>query len=105
MIISGGENIYPREVEDVVAHCPGVREVSVIGVPDPKWGQVVTACVIPSAPDLTAEAIMDHFTATGALANFKKPRRIHLMDSFPMNPSGKVLRGALLDKVTEKETA
>lgn len=105
MIISGGENIYPREVEDVVAHCPGVREVSVIGVPDPKWGQVVTACVIPSAPDLTAEAIMDHFTATGALASFKKPRRIHLMDSFPMNPSGKVLRGALLDKVTEKETA
>ncbi|MGJ8629358.1 MAG: class I adenylate-forming enzyme family protein [Sulfitobacter sp.] len=105
MIISGGENIYPREVEDVIAHCPGVREVSVIGVPDPKWGQIVTACIIPSDPRLTAQAVMDHFSASGALASFKKPRRVHLMETFPMNPSGKVLRGTLLEQITEKEIA
>jgi fatty-acyl-CoA synthase len=99
MIISGGENIYPREVEDVLSHCPGVREVAVIGVPDPKWGQVVTACIQPVDETVTAQSITDFCTDHDGLASFKKPRRVHFLDRFPMNPSGKVLRNTLLEMV------
>ena len=99
MIISGGENIYPREVEDVIAHCPGVREVAVIGVPDAKWGQIVTACIVAHDPDLVPGDVTEFFAASGALASFKKPRNVHILEALPMNPSGKVLRGALLAMV------
>lgn len=99
MIVSGGENIYPREVEDVIASCPGVRDVAVIGVPDEKWGQVVTACVIRSDAALDEDAVRAHCASGDRLAGFKKPRRVVFLDALPMNPSGKVLRKQLLEHV------
>ncbi len=97
MIVSGGENIYPREVEDVLSHCPGVRDVSVIGVPDAKWGQVVTACVVRSDPGLTADVVRDFCVRGDRLAAFKKPRRVEFFDCLPLNPSGKVQKNRLLE--------
>jgi fatty-acyl-CoA synthase len=90
MIVSGGENIYPREVEEVLYRCPGVREAAVVGLPDPKWGAVVTAFVV-KATRLSPRRRSTPFAAASDLASFKRPRRIIFADSLPINPSGKVL--------------
>jgi fatty-acyl-CoA synthase len=95
MIVSGGENIYPREVEEVLYRCPGVREAAVVGLPDPKWGSVVTAFVV-SDPGLTAEAVDAHCRASDEIAPFKRPRRVVFLDELPVNPSGKVLKRELV---------
>ncbi|MDZ7592015.1 MAG: AMP-binding protein [Rubrivivax sp.] len=91
VIISGGSNIYPREVEEVLLRHPGVREVSVIGQPDPEWGEVVVAVVVGS--EVTAEALdalcLEH------IARFKRPRRYHFVAGLPKNNYGKVLKTAL----------
>jgi 2-furoate---CoA ligase len=96
MIISGGENIHPVEVEDVLARHAGVRDVAVIGEPDERWGQRVVAFVVAAAPGLTAEALDAHCRG-GALAPFKRPRRIVFVDEIPKTASGKVLRRLLRD--------
>ena len=96
MIVSGGENIYPREVEEILYRCPGVREAAVIGVPDPKWGAIVTAFVVRSDPALTTEAIDAFCRNSNDLASFKRPRRIVFVDELPTNPSGKVVKRELL---------
>jgi 2-furoate---CoA ligase len=95
MVISGGENIHPLEVENVLARCPGVAEVAVAGMPDPKWGEVVTAFVVPAAPTVTPEAIDRFCRASAELADFKRPRRIELVRAIPKSPVGKVLRRQL----------
>lgn len=94
MYISGGENVYPAEVEAAIAGCPGVRDVAVIGVPDPRWGEVGSAWV-QVAPDagLTAESILRHLD--GRLARFKIPKRVHLVESLPRTASGKIDKPAL----------
>jgi 2-furoate---CoA ligase len=92
MIISGGENIHPLEVENVLARCPGVREVAVAGVPDDTWGEVVTAFVIPERPDVRIEDLDRHCRESAELAAFKRPRRIVLVAAIPKSPVGKVLR-------------
>jgi fatty-acyl-CoA synthase len=96
LIVSGGENIYPREVEDVLYRCPGVQEAAVVGLADPKWGSVVTAFIVKGTPDLTAEAIDQHCRASHDLAPFKRPKRIVFVDALPINPSGKVLKRELV---------
>jgi fatty-acyl-CoA synthase len=96
MIVSGGENIYPREVEEVLYRCPGVQEAAVVGLPDPKWGAAVTAFVVRSDAQLTAEQIGEFCRNSGDLALFKRPRRIVFVDELPLNPSGKVLKRELL---------
>jgi len=96
MIVSGGENIYPREVEDVLYCCPGVREVAVVGLPDEKWGSAVTAFIVRSDPALAMSAVDDFCRASGLMAAFKRPRRIHFVDELPVNPSGKVLKRELV---------
>lgn len=89
MIISGGYNIYPREVEDVVASAPGVAEVAVIGVSDPDWGQRVVAVVTATVgADLDVDAVMTH--CKSRLASYKKPKEIRVVDSFPLNSTGKI---------------
>ena len=94
MIVSGGENVYPAEVESVLAACNGIAEVAVIGVPDKRWGEAVKALVISqpgadiSARDITAFA-RQH------MAGFKCPKSIDFVDSIPRTPSGKILKKEL----------
>ncbi len=96
MIVSGGENIYPREVEEVLYRCPGVREAAVIGVTDPQWGAIVTAFIVRSDSAVTTEAIDTFCRNSKDLASFKRPRRIVFVDALPTNPSGKVVKRELL---------
>lgn len=90
MIISGGENIYSIEVEDALLAHPGVAQAAVIGQPDPKWGEIVTAAVVLRDPDLTAAALQDHCRTM--LGGYKVPRRFLFMDDLPRNALGKVLK-------------
>ncbi len=97
MVNSGGENIHPVEVEDVLARAPGVREVAVIGAPDDRWGQRVVACVVTD--DGVTEAELDAFClASGTLARFKRPREYRFVSELPKSPSGKILRRMLRDE-------
>jgi acyl-CoA synthetase (AMP-forming)/AMP-acid ligase II len=97
MIVSGGENIYPVEVEEALAHHPDVLEVAVIGVPDERWVEAVTALVVrrPGA-DATAEELIAF--ARERLAGYKLPRSIAFVDELPRTPSGKVLKRELRER-------
>ncbi|HEV7367477.1 long-chain-fatty-acid--CoA ligase [Arenibaculum sp.] len=105
MIVSGGENIYPREVEEVLYRCPGVQEAAVVGLPDAKWGQRVTAVIVASDPDLTENAVIDFTKNCGAIASYKCPKQVVFIDSLPTNPSGKVVRQELLARLLRSEEA
>ncbi len=96
MIVSGGENIYPREVEDILYKCPGVQEAAVLGLPDEKWGQIVAAFVVLSDRTVTAEAIDAYCKSSQDLAPYKRPKKYVFLDELPTNPSGKVLKRDLL---------
>lgn len=95
MIISGGENIHPLEVEDVLAKHPKVAEVAVAGLPDPRWGEIVTAFIVPRDHSLTAEELDAYCKESDALSNFKRPRKYVFVRSIPKSPVGKVLRRKL----------
>jgi acyl-CoA synthetase (AMP-forming)/AMP-acid ligase II len=97
MIISGGENIYPEEVEAALLQHEGVRECSVVGAADQKWGEVVVACVVAKAPGL-AQAELDRFLRASRLADYKRPRVYLFMDELPKNATNKVLRRVLREK-------
>ncbi len=91
MIVSGGENVFPREVEDVIARHPDVVEAAVIGIPDPEFGARLKAFVVPRAgADLDAETVRSFVRAK--LARFKVPREVEFVDDLPRNSTGKVLR-------------
>ncbi len=97
MIIRGGENISPEELEDVLHSHPKVEEAAVIGVSDPEWGQVPKAVVVLKKGEVaTAEELMEYCRAK--LASFKRPRSIVFVDSLPRNPLGKVIRKALREQ-------
>jgi acyl-CoA synthetase (AMP-forming)/AMP-acid ligase II len=89
VIISGGSNIYPREVEDVLMLHPAVREVCVFGMPDEKWGESVVAAVVASAP-VSASELQE--LCRQHIASFKKPKRIAFLDELPKNAYGKIVR-------------
>jgi fatty-acyl-CoA synthase len=94
MIVSGGENVFPREVEDLIADMPGVKEVTVFGVPDERWGQVLRAVVVlDDGAELPVATIKDHVRAN--LAGFKVPRDVEFIDELPRNATGKVLKREL----------
>lgn len=94
MIKTGGENVASREVEEFLYRIAGVSEVAVIGLPDPKWVEAVTAIVVPkTGATLTEATIVD--ACRGQLASFKIPKRVIIADSLPKNPSGKVLKREL----------
>jgi fatty-acyl-CoA synthase len=96
MIISGGENIYPAEVESAICDHPDVAEAAVIGVPDDKWGEAVKAIVVMK-PDKTATATdIINFTRE-RIAGYKTPKSVDFIDALPRNPSGKILRRHLRD--------
>ncbi len=93
LIISGGFNVYPAEVEDVVATHPGVAEVAVTGTPSAEWGEVVTAWIVP---DGAAPSVAELAEFTGdRLAPYKRPRVVHVVEALPRNALGKVVRGEL----------
>jgi fatty-acyl-CoA synthase len=91
MIVSGGENIYPAEVENAIMGHPGVADVAVIGVPDARWGEAVKAIVVKK-PGLEPDpaGIIAH--ARERIAGYKLPKSVDFVDALPRNPSGKVLR-------------
>jgi len=94
LIISGGENIYPSEVENVLAAHPQVAEVCVIGVPDPKWGEVPRALVVPRpGADLTEAQVLEF--CQGRLARYKQPRSVRFLDALQRTSAGKVDRRSL----------
>jgi len=95
MIISGGENIHPVEVEEVLARHPQVRDVAVVGAPDEKWGERVVAFVVAGDTALTAAALDRHCRESRDLANFKRPRDIVFVQEIPKTASGKILRRLL----------
>ncbi len=91
MIIRGGENIYPKEIEEFIYTHPGVRDVQVIGVPDKKYGEEIMACIILKEPgSVTREEMLRFIQAS--LARHKVPKYISFVDSFPMNAAGKILK-------------
>ncbi len=94
MIISGGFNIYPKEIEEVIYRYPGVNEVAVIGVPDDVWGESVKAIVVPKeGVSLTEEGITDF--CRQHLASYKKPKSVDFVKELPKNNNGKILKREL----------
>jgi acyl-CoA synthetase (AMP-forming)/AMP-acid ligase II len=97
MIISGGENVYPAEIENVILTCPGVSDVAVIGQPSAKWGESPLAVVVAKEPGrLGAADVIAH--TQGKLARYKQPRAVEFIDVIPRNPSGKVLKRLLRER-------
>ena len=96
MIVSGGENVFPREVEDLLQHHPAIADVAVVGVPDDEFGQGLAAFVVlESGTKLTKPQVRDHVRAN--LARHKVPREVTFVDELPRNATGKLLRRALTD--------
>jgi 2-furoate---CoA ligase len=99
MIISGGENIHPQQIEDFLLTHGGIRDAAVVGVPDERWGSKVVAFVVSTDAGLCA-ADLDRFCKDGSLADFKRPRTYHFLAELPRNATGKVMRKALVEQCT-----
>jgi malonyl-CoA/methylmalonyl-CoA synthetase len=93
LIISGGFNVYPREVEDVLLEHPAVAEVAVVGEPSDEWGEVVVAVVVPAGDGQDPDALLAY--AAEQLAPYKRPRRVRYVDALPRNALGKVVRSRI----------
>ncbi len=101
MIISGGFNVYPAEIERVIAHHTGVDLVAVIGSPDPEWGETPVAVVIPKADVADRDALSAELAALcrAELAGYKQPRRFLFWSEFPLGPAGKILKREIANQV------
>jgi fatty-acyl-CoA synthase len=101
MVIRGGENVYPREVEEFLYSHPDIADVSVVGVPDERYGEELMAWIVlrPGADPLTTEAVRDF--CSGRLAHYKVPRYVHLVDGFPMTVTGKVRKIEMREQAVE----
>ena len=98
LIISGGYNVYPKEVELALDELPGVQESAVVGVPHPDFGEAVTAIVVPKkGADRPVEAEMIA-ALKSRLANFKVPKRVHVVEELPRNAMGKVQKNVLRER-------
>jgi fatty-acyl-CoA synthase len=97
MVISGGVNIYPREIEDHLVTHPDILEAAVIGVPDDEWGEALKAYIVPRRPGAVTEEDVGVYCHEG-LANFKRPRYVEFLDALPRNPTGKVLKRELRER-------
>jgi O-succinylbenzoate-CoA ligase len=96
MIISGGENIYPAEIESVIIGIPGVSEVAVIGLTDEKWGEIACAIVVADQSEVSEQQIVE-FCGT-RLARYKLPKKVIFAEAIPRNPTGKILKRVLRDQ-------
>jgi acyl-CoA synthetase (AMP-forming)/AMP-acid ligase II len=101
MIISGGENIYPREIEEVLYHHPKIQDAAVIGVPDPIWGESVKTIVVLKRGEAMKEKEVIEYCKR-YLASYKKPKSVEFAEILPRNPSGKVLKKVLREKTLQK---
>jgi long-chain acyl-CoA synthetase len=104
LLISGGSNIYPREVEEVLLTAPGVAEVAVVGAPDPEWGEVVVAFVVALAGQPPTEAALDAHCLE-RIARFKRPKRYVFVEALPKNHYGKVLKTELRARLRTPDQA
>ena len=100
MIISGGENIYPAEIESVIIGIPGVSEVAVIGLTDEKWGEIACAIVVADQSEVSEQQIVE-FCGT-RLARYKLPKKVIFAEAIPHNPTGKILKRVLRDQYSVK---
>src|SRR5690606_10571522 len=110
MVIRGGENVYPREIEEYLFRHPKIEDVQVIGVPDPKYGEEICAWIKPRAGvSLTRDEVIDF--CKGQIAHYKIPRYVKFVDGFPMTVTGKIqkfeMRKAMIAELglAEQETA
>jgi fatty-acyl-CoA synthase len=100
MIIRGGENIYPREIEEFLYTMPGIRDVQVIGIPDEKYGEIVGAFIIKDeGSDITEEDVRDY--SLTKIARYKVPKRVFFVDEFPLTASGKIQKFKLRELAVE----
>jgi len=97
MIVSGGENVYSREVEDVLYKHPGVTEAAVIGVPDPRWVERVHAVIVLKPNTLVTEEEIIAFCKKH-IASYKTPKSVEFVDALPKNPQGKILKKTIRSK-------
>ena len=101
MIIRGGENIYPKEIEEFIYTHPAVRDVQVIGVPDKKYGEEIMACIIlKEGESLTEQEMSEYIKAS--MARHKTPKYIEFVDTFPMNAAGKILKYKMREQAVER---
>ena len=101
MIIRGGENIYPKEIEEFLYTSPKVQDVQVIGVPDEQYGEEIMACIILKEGETSSEAEMKEFVRAH-MAKHKVPKYIDFVDAFPMNAAGKILKYKMREEAAEK---
>lgn len=101
MIITGGENVYPREVEEVLYTVPEVEECAVIGLPDKEWGERVTAFIIPRQGKVLETSRLHAYLKT-RLSAFKVPKEYRMVSDFPKNPAGKILKRELRNQLSDK---
>ena len=101
MIIRGGENIYPKEIEEFIYTHPAVKDVQVIGVPDEKYGEEIMACIIlKDKGSLTVKEMSDYIKAS--MARHKVPKYIEFVEAFPMNAAGKILKYKMREEAAER---
>jgi fatty-acyl-CoA synthase len=101
MVIRGGENVYPREIEEFLYAHPKIRDVQVVGVPDPKYGEELCAWIIPREGVELDDAEIRAF-CVGQIAHYKIPRYIKFVDSFPMTVTGKIQKFLIRDQMKEE---
>ena len=100
MIVSGGENIFPREVEEILYRHPAVQEAAVIGVPDPYWVEKVHAMIVlKKGASVSGQELIDFCERN--LARFKAPKSVEFVDALPKSPAGKILKRELREKYWE----
>jgi len=98
MVISGGVNIYPREIEDHLNTHPAILEAAVVGIPDPEWGETLKAFIVLRTGQTVSADEVIAFCRRG-LADFKRPRKVTFLEELPRNPTGKILKRELRDLV------
>jgi malonyl-CoA/methylmalonyl-CoA synthetase len=105
LIISGGYNVYPKEVELAIDELPGVQESAVVGVPHPDFGEAVTAVVVPRQGTEPANEGSIIAALKQRLANFKVPKRVYFVDELPRNTMGKVQKNVLRERFDPRKAA